>query len=243
MSSEEHDEVATVVEAGPDSVPMHGDAAGLESRVLLARARGRLLGWSDEPTKVGRYRVLERIGTGGMGVIFAAQDDELDRPVAIKILRSDVGLGSAGRQRLLREAQAIARLSHPNIVHVYEVGQDEGQVYLAMELVRGPTLRRWCAEAKPPWADIVAMFAKIGEGLAAAHTAGIVHRDFKPDNALVGDDGRPRVIDFGLARPRADAGPTGENQVVPASESGSLASARLRELDVTVSGTVVGTPA
>ncbi len=253
MGSGEHDETPTVAEPGPDSEPMHGDAGGLESRVLLARARGRLLGWQEEPAKVGRYRVLERIGTGGMGVIFAAQDDELDRPVAIKILRSDVGLGTAGRQRLIREAQAIARLSHPNILHVYEVGQDEGQVYLAMELVRGPTLRQWCTQAGRTPSAIIDMFARVGEGLAAAHTAGIVHRDFKPDNALVGDDGRPRVIDFGLARPRADAGPTGPNAVLPASASGSAAvvvesalsssNARMRELDVTVSGTVVGTPA
>ncbi|MBK8235532.1 MAG: protein kinase [Deltaproteobacteria bacterium] len=213
-------------------------ADGLESRVLLARARRNLLGWSEEPVAVGRYRIIERIGTGGMGLVYSAHDDELDRPVAIKILRADLMPGSVGRQRLLREAQATARLSHPNVVHVYEVGQERDQVFMAMELVRGETLRAWRASGKRSWREVLEMYLRAGEGLVAAHAEGIVHRDFKPDNVLVGRDGRPRVLDFGLARAATDLLGTTRDMPSPSSSASALL-----DVDITRTGTVVGTPA
>src|SRR5690349_4866030 len=200
----EHDDVPTVRGDEPaadgEDTGDDGSGGGLESRVLLARARARLLGRTPEPVRVGRYRILHRLGQGGMGVVYLAHDDELDRRVAIKILRHDLAPSSAGRSRLLREAQATARLSHPAVVHVYEVGHEADQVYMAMEYIEGDTLRRWCEAKTRTWSEIVAMHLAAGEALAAAHAVGLVHRDFKPDNVLVGRDGRPRVVDFGLAR-------------------------------------------
>ena len=214
---------------------------GLETRVLLARAREHLLGWDEDPVRIGRYRVVERIGQGGMGLVYAAHDDELDRPVAIKILRSDLEPGAGGHERLLREAQAIARLSHPNVVHVYEVGHHDGQVFMAMELVRGRTLRRWCRAGERSVAAIVGMYLGAADGLAAAHAAGLVHRDFKPDNVLVGDDGRSRVLDFGLARPDLEGMRTSE--AIPTASASVSGSASAASLEVTRTGTVMGTPA
>ena len=149
-----------------------------------------------DPIHIGRYVVLRRVGEGGMGVVYAAYDNELDRRVAIKLVPHS-------RARVKREAQAMARLSHPNVVQVYEVGEFEHQVYVAMEFVTGPTLSAW-TRALPPsptrWREILAKYIDVGRGLAAAHAARLVHRDFKPANAIVGDDGRVRVLDFGIAR-------------------------------------------
>jgi eukaryotic-like serine/threonine-protein kinase len=160
--------------------------------------------------RIEQFVLLERLGAGGMGVVYAAFDDKLERKVAIKLVATDRGDDQA-QQRLLREAQAQARLSHPNVVTIYEVGTlPEGGLFIAMELVKGETLRIWqdampvdrarsAGEDRRSWQDIVAMYVAAGEGLAAAHRAGIIHRDVKPDNILVGDDGRVRVADFGLA--------------------------------------------
>jgi serine/threonine protein kinase/tetratricopeptide (TPR) repeat protein len=147
----------------------------------------------------GKYEIGRAIGEGGMGVVYRARDVRLDRPVAIKI-GSAVSPGALARME--REALALARLSHPNVVVVYEVGEVDGRVFVAMEYVEAGTARSWLsAAAKPRTArEILALYAAAGDGLAAAHAAGIVHRDFKPDNVLVGADGRPRVADFGLAR-------------------------------------------
>ena len=153
-------------------------------------------------TRVGRFTILERLGAGGMGVVYAASDPDLDRRIALKLLRAEVG--EAGRPRLLREAQAAARLSHPNVVSIYDIGTFEGGVYLAMELVDGPTLAEWLRQPRT-WQAIVDAFVQCGRGLAAAHAAGVIHRDFKPDNVIVGRDGRIRVADFGLARNTGDA--------------------------------------
>jgi formylglycine-generating enzyme required for sulfatase activity len=151
---------------------------------------------------LGRYLVLERIGAGAMGVVYAAYDPELDRKVAIKILRPQAGAGDHERRRarLVREAKAIARLSHPNIVSIFDVGEHDDQVFLAMEYLGGGTLRQWMVASKRPWREVLDMFAEIGKGLAAAHAEGLVHRDFKPDNVLLDKSGKPKVVDFGLVR-------------------------------------------
>ena len=145
---------------------------------------------------IGRYVIGDLLGTGAMGRVYAAWEPELDRNVAIKLLRDD---SAAARARLLREAQAMARLAHPNVVTVHEVGTngDDG-VFVAMELVDGDSLRAWAGSRS--WRDKVAMLVEVARGLAAVHAAGVIHRDVKPDNIIVGRDGRARLGDFGLAR-------------------------------------------
>jgi hypothetical protein len=168
----------------------------------------------DEPAigaRVGRYIVLDWLGAGGMGAVYSAYDPELNRRVALKLLRSNDASTddpSPVRGRLLREAQVMARLAHRNVVAVFDVGSVGERVFIAMELVEGGTLRTWLRRAPRSQRDILAMFLAAGHGLAAAHAAGLIHRDFKPDNVLIGDDGRVCVTDFGLARPvtRAPAG-------------------------------------
>lgn len=171
-------------------------------------------------TRVGRFVVQARLGAGGMGVVYAADDPVLGRKVALKLIHADHGDEPASeewRARLLREARAIARLSHPNVITVHEIGLHDDQPFVAMELVEGSTLRSWLAAAPRSWRDIVAVFVAAGRGLLAAHRAGLVHRDFKPDNVLIGDDGRIRVTDFGLACPlpgtdlQGSEGPAAEN--------------------------------
>ncbi|MBA3547108.1 MAG: serine/threonine protein kinase, partial [Nannocystis sp.] len=156
------------------------------------------------PTRIGRFVIVRKLGEGGMGVVFDAFDPELERRVAIKVLRPAMrhDRNSHGEARLLREAQTMAKLSHPNVVQVYEVGEVHDLVFLAMEYVAGKDLRTWLAVKPRGWREVIAVFLQAGQGLAAAHAAGIIHRDFKPDNVLVGDDGRVRVLDFGLARPQ-----------------------------------------
>ena len=156
--------------------------------------------------RVGRYVVLRQLGEGGMGVVFAAYDEELDRKVAVKLLREAGPISVERKTRILREAQAMARVSHPNVVSVYEVGEVGGQVFIAMEFVDGSTLNDW-QRGKRSWEDVLAMYVAAGQGLAAAHRAGLIHRDFKPDNILIARDGRVRVLDFGLARSAADVSP------------------------------------
>ncbi|HEX4462187.1 MAG TPA: protein kinase, partial [Polyangia bacterium] len=152
-------------------------------------------------TTVGRYLVLERLGTGGMGKVYAAYDPQLDRKLALKLLRDDLGRNQRQyRARMLREAQAMARLAHPNVIAVHDVGTFGKRVFLAMELVEGGTLKTWLRAQQPTGREVLDVFLDAGRGLAAAHAAGLVHRDFKPENVLIGADGRARVTDFGLAR-------------------------------------------
>jgi serine/threonine protein kinase len=156
---------------------------------------------------IGRYVVLGLVGRGGMGEVYAAYDPELDRKVAVKLLRVKPGNGvslTEGRQRTLREAQAIARLSHPNVVVVYDVGTFSDQVFIAMEFVEGNTVTFWLQAQPRSWQEVLRVFRAAGRGLSAAHEKGLVHRDFKPDNVMVGRDGEVRVMDFGLARQMGD---------------------------------------
>jgi eukaryotic-like serine/threonine-protein kinase len=152
----------------------------------------------ERGSTIGHFRVARELGRGGMGVVYEAFDPDLERKVAIKVVR-DREASSAAGARLLREAQAMARLAHPHVVAVHEVGTVDGQVFLVMELVAGDTLATWLKAAPRSWREVVDALEQAGEGLAAAHAANLVHRDFKPSNVLVDRDGRVRVGDFGLA--------------------------------------------
>ena len=175
---------------GPeDATPTRVDPGGAGEAGVAAVGPGRL---GD------RYTLLRELGRGGMGTVYSAYDEELDRKVAIKVLRRDT-LAMSGGSRVLGEAQALARLSHPNVVQVYDAGVFDGQVFVAMEYVPGETLRDWLKAAPRSWREVLAVYRQAGEGLRAAHAAGLVHRDVKPDNLMIGADGRVRVMDFGLA--------------------------------------------
>jgi eukaryotic-like serine/threonine-protein kinase len=160
-------------------------------------ARSALLG---PGAALGRYLVASRLGAGGMGVVYAGYDPELDRKVALKVLHPGGGGGTEGRTRLLREAQALAKLAHPNVVAIHDTGTVGDDVWLAIEFVAGCTFGAWLQRSSRSASEVFAVLIDAGRGLAAAHAAGLVHRDFKPDNVMVGDDGRVRVMDFGLAR-------------------------------------------
>jgi tetratricopeptide (TPR) repeat protein len=167
----------------------------------------------ERGTLVGRYFVLDAIGTGGLGQVYAAFDPELDRKVAIKLLRPAVRAAADAdvlQVRLLREAQSMAKLSHPNVVTVYDVGTIDDRVFITMELLDGLTLRQWVRKHEPNWAAIRDVMLQAGEGIVAAHAAGLIHRDFKPGNVIVCKDGRVRVLDFGIALAVGDGGPSGE---------------------------------
>ena len=203
---------------------------------------------------VGRYTIERILGAGGMGVVYAAHDPDLDRRIALKILRQATGRDQTqARARLLREARAMAKLSHPNVITVHEVGTDGSRDFVAMELIDGKNVADWLAERRPV-AEVLRVMLAAGRGLAAAHAAGLVHRDFKPHNVLLGRDGRVVVTDFGLARafegegevlPAAPAAPaaTGFEETVdapartPRPDSSSLSST------LTATGAMLGTPA
>ena len=219
---------------GPNSTP-DGDRGGLPT---LDSSDGPPAAGtpSERPpagagNHVGRYRTLRVLDQGGVGVVYTAYDQLLDRVVALKTIRTDRST-STDVGRFIREAKALARLSHPNIVPIHDVSISGGQVFLAMELIRGRTLRQHLAElGRPPHASIVALFIEAGRGLAAVHQAGLVHRDFKPDNVMVGEDGRVRVLDFGLVR---------DAQGDPSHEPGTPDALAV---DLTATGGVLGTPA
>jgi predicted Ser/Thr protein kinase len=190
-------------------VAEHIDACDRCRELVSALVRTLVTPEQDRPswrllargTNLGRYVLLDPVGRGGMGVVYSAFDPELDRKVAIKFLRPGKGASrAAARPQLLAEAQAIARLSHPNIVTVHDVGTFDSEVFFAMEYVKGETLRKAQLPGLAGLRQTLSLYTAAGEGLAAAHRAGIIHGDFKPENVLVGEDGRVRVTDFGLAR-------------------------------------------
>jgi eukaryotic-like serine/threonine-protein kinase len=190
-------------------------------------------------TLIGRYVVVDRVGAGGMGTVYAAYDTQLARRVAIKVLRAEASMVDA-QARLLREAQAMARLTHPNVLTVHDVGTFGNGVFIAMEFIDGQNLRAWLREGHP-WREALAALKESGRGLAAAHAAGIVHRDFKPENVLIGRDGRVVVADFGIARalgpsasgdgslPGNGSGPPSGPPPAVSGEPGSVAEARTGE--------------
>jgi len=181
---------------------------------------------------LGRYVILDRLGAGGMAVVYAAFDPQLDRRVALKIVAPSQASLEA-RERLQREAQAIARLNHPNVVTVHDVGTVEGGLFIAMELVDGGTLRDWIHEHKPSWEEALLKLRRVGAGLTAAHAAGIVHRDFKPDNVLLSTSDQIKVADFGIARwASPESAPSGHGIDTLISSDNSL----------TRTGAVMGTP-
>ncbi len=227
----------------PDSPSTSDDAGrqatGLDETLPTTRGDGNL----GEGSKVGRYDVIERVGSGGMGVVYRANDPELRRVVAIKLLKAGRATGQAAvkrRKRLLREARAMAQLSHPNVIPVYDVGEYGDGFYVAMEYVQGANARQWLKAESPPWRRTLGVFRAAGRGLAAAHNAGLVHRDFKPANVLVGDDGRVRVLDFGLARAAVDE-PEPELEVSGPLREDVLPDEHWSET-LTADGTILGTP-
>ncbi|MEM7154048.1 MAG: protein kinase [Myxococcota bacterium] len=218
------------------------DAAAALQELVARKVKKQLFGGPNSTRTIGRYTVLDTLGEGGMGTVLRGFDPELDRQVALKVLQSQISHREAARLR--REAQAMARLSHPNVVQVYEVGESNGRIFVAMELVAGQTLREWMKEGHG-WRECVALFISLGEGLAAAHEGGLVHRDFKPGNALIDTKGRPRVLDFGLAR-QTDGYDDYEDDPSLSSVRNALVTtgeAVLADTPLTKTGAVVGTPA
>jgi serine/threonine protein kinase len=189
---------------------------------------------SIAPVVVGgeRYVLIDQRGRGGTAVVYTAYDRQLDRKIAIKIMHR----GGGAQNRLLREAHALAKLRHPNVVTVYDIGKMPDGLFLAMELVEGETLRAWLAAERRGWREILRIFVLAGRGLSAAHAQGLVHRDFKPDNVLIGTDGAVRVADFGLARLSHDSEPEDESEPTSSPSPSAL------HFDLTDAGAVVGTP-
>ncbi|MFY2560673.1 protein kinase domain-containing protein [Corallococcus terminator] len=214
-----------------EGLPTEGEKSGLAGELLLAG------------TRLGPYVLRELLGVGGMGVVYAAEDPRLERRVAVKLLRPLRERDEdESRVRLSREAQAMARLSHPNVLPIFELGSADGRDYLAMEWVEGATLAGWLREREHPWRDVLKMFLAAGAGLAAAHQQGLVHRDFKPANVLVGRDGRPRVTDFGLAR-RWRREDSDSRAAIEVSTTTQPLATDLEQTALTREGTTPGTPA
>ncbi len=170
----------------------------VEKARVFSVLRARLTGVPADPTTVGRYTILDRVGMGAHGVVYRAHDPKLDREVALKLVLAP---DPERVEVLLSEALALAKLAHPNVVSVFDAGVCEAAVFIAMEYVDGMTLGDWFASAPRSAAETIRVMLDAGRGLAAAHAADLVHRDFKPGNVMVGHDGRVRVLDFGLARP------------------------------------------
>ncbi len=215
----------------------------VEARRARAAIENRLFSGPPKRVNVGRYRVEGRLGAGGMGVVYRAHDPELARDVALKLMNTAAVSdeeASVARGRLVREARAMAKLAHPNVIHVYDVGAVDDGVFIAMELVEGDPLSKWIARESPGWRETLRFYLDAGEGLAAAHVAGIVHRDFKPENVMLGADGRVRVGDFGLA-----GGPgseTGRHEHLGGDIDNATVDNGIVSSSLTRTGALLGTP-
>ena len=228
-------------QAGPEASTdtLAAAPSGLDHTLAAGESAARAKRQLGRGDVVGRYVVLAKLGAGGMGVVYAAYDPELDRKVAVKTLLTDpsgASMATDGRARLLREAQALAKFSHPEIVAVHDVGEYEAGVWLAMEFVDGRTLGAWAREHARSWREVLDVMLAAGRGVSAAHAVGLVHRDLKPDNIMIGNDGRVRVMDFGLTRAQAEI----ELQIPDAASMSR--SERLVD-PLTQHGSLVGTPA
>ncbi|HUJ61268.1 MAG TPA: protein kinase [Kofleriaceae bacterium] len=221
LPSERQAEVESHVDGCAECVALLGELAA------LAETQGEPP--ADAPEQFGRFRLERVLGAGAMGVVWLAWDPQLERRVAVKRVNAEHADSAEARARLVREARALARISHPNVVTVHDVGEVDGEVFIATELVEGETLAAWQRERRP-WREVVAAWAQAARGLAAVHAENLIHRDVKPSNVFVGRDGRVRVGDFGLARPDSSA-------VSTVDERGGGAAASLAGL-----GYVAGTP-
>src|SRR5499426_447838 len=168
-------------------------------------------------TKLGRYEIRSKLGEGGMGEVYLAEDTKLRRRVALKILPADIAARKDRMRRFIQEAQAAAALNHPNIAHVYEIDEFEGQHFIAMEYVEGATLREKIHREHTPLRKLMRYLQQVAGGLGKAHGAGIVHRDLKPDNVMITHDGYAKILDFGLAKLTEQTKPPGvESQATTA---------------------------
>lgn len=234
------DDEPTVETKEDDTPPAAAEPAG-SSQMLGASTWPRRESMAGAVTlskgqmKVDRYEIRRQLGSGGSSVVFEAYDPHMDRTIALKLVDVSPIPGHDATNpvmRSVREAQALAQISHPNVVRVYEVAHEENMVRIAMELVDGQTLREWmAAERQRPWREVIRILVQAARGLSAAHKGGLVHRDFKPDNVLVTRTGDVRVLDFGLARAEA-------RDMVDLEPS-----RRTLRADVTQSGAILGTPA
>lgn len=234
MSTLHEDSTCGALESPADHPLVHSPE--LFARQRKAQSRARVLDGRFEPIRVGRFSVLHKLGEGAMGLVYAAYDQELDRKVALKFLHPSRSDDDQAIHRMVREAQALARVSHPHLIAVFEVGRFEGLVYLAMELVAGATMRAWIEQPRP-WPLVLRHWCSVAAALTAVHDAALVHRDIKPDNVLVGDDGRARLVDFGLARGASQH--ASESTAAPANQPPG---AKLSQV-VTQTNAAVGTPA
>ncbi|MCA9706811.1 MAG: serine/threonine protein kinase, partial [Myxococcales bacterium] len=176
--------------------PFDDDIVDVEGHRLLARLESSLFRRELQPQRLGRWLILERIGAGGMGVVYSAYDPRLDRRVALKVLRASRKDHADAHARMLREAQALARISDPHVVQIHDVEEVDGDICLVMELIEGTTLRQWQGEPHS-LRERLERYTKVAHGLARIHEAGLVHRDVKPDNVLLAGD-RVVIADFGL---------------------------------------------
>ncbi|MEM7156578.1 MAG: serine/threonine-protein kinase [Myxococcota bacterium] len=215
---------------GPSGTPQ--GPSDLDAEAVRAAVFRDLFPRRFDRVLLGRYTLLHKLGEGGMGVVYAAYDDVLDRKVAVKFIHTRQAHRSTAQARLLREARAMARVSHPAVVTVFDAGRTDEHVFIAMEFVEGRSLSKWMEEGSHPWRDALSLFIAAGRGLAAAHGNGVVHRDFKPGNVLIDSHGRAKVADFGLAGLEA-----GEPRPIESTKNSEAESALTR------TGAVMGTPA
>lgn len=239
MVTRRHDPVQCAGMQGQDDESLSRDSNATVNNTEDAAESYPALAYST----IGRYVVLHRLGSGGMGMVYAAYDPELDRQVAVKLLRPGRNSRSKDRakQRIRREAHLLAKLSHPHVVTIYDTGVHGDDIFIAMELVAGQSFKEWCQRSpRPAWRQILSRYIDAARGLAAAHAAGIIHRDFKPSNVLLGDDGRVRVADFGLA---AASSRNSEDPALDGIEIAPPVPVPMHdETDLTRSGARVGTP-
>jgi len=219
----------------PESAAAEGDPE--RPAITAERVSPRVAALKPD-TRIGRYQLLRELGSGGMGIVYEAHDPNLDRRVAIKLM-----LSALDESRLAREARALAKLAHPNVVSVHDVGTADGHLFIAMELVDGTTLRRWLAEHSRTFRESLEVLIQAGRGLAAAHAAGLVHRDFKPDNVIVGRDGRVRVVDFGIVGAIGDLEARARGAAAAVVRAPADLESTVTAGPITIAGAIVGTPA